>query len=233
MAEENIKPLNTDEKPKKNIFSMAFENKKRGKIEARKKNMRKGYVYMSVAIVFLIPFSILFLYPQLNTFLNFDQNIKGINKQITDYDVTLADMTKERNVHKAAYDEAFKQEQDIVDKVFPATPQKIDVIKLMEDFATYLDSTYPPFEFSAITFEEPKTQDGYTVLPFETSIHASQANFDKFLGLISLSGDYKEESQNHIRLMEISNITLRYRGPDKTGKDQGVDFDVQLLAYSR
>ena len=33
--------------------------------------------------------------------------------------------------------------------------------------------------------------------------------------------------------VEISNISLRYRGPDETGKDQGVDFNVQLVAYSQ
>ncbi len=33
--------------------------------------------------------------------------------------------------------------------------------------------------------------------------------------------------------MEISNISVNYKGADKTGKDQGVDFKVQLKAYSR
>jgi len=233
MADENTNPSNAGDKTKKNIFSMVFDERKRGKDAIRKKNFYKSMIYMLVALAFLIPYSVAFLYPQLNSFLNFNRNISGMEKQIKDYDVTLSDIKKERDAHKAAYDEEFKAEQDIVNKIFPENSEKLEVIKLMEDFATHLDAAYPPFEFSAITFKEPKKENGYTVLPFQTSIHASQINFDRFLSLINLSGSYKKEDQDHIRLMSISNITLRYRGLDKTGKDQGVDFDVQLLAYSR
>ena len=70
------------------------------------------------------------------------------------------------------------------------------------------------------------------VLPISTSIHSSRTNFDRFIQLINLSGDL--ESDILIRLMEISNISIRYQGVDtKTGEDKGVDFTVKLSAYSR
>jgi hypothetical protein len=232
MAEE-IKPSNVDAKAKRNIFSMAFDNQRRGKLEMRKKNLTKSIIFIVIALAILIPYSIAFLYPQVEAYLNFSNEFSMKDKQIKDYSVTLADMKKEREVHKAAYDEEFRAEQDIVKQIFPETPDKVGVIRLMEDFATHLNSAYPPFEFSAITFQDPQKEKGYTVLPFQTSIHASQINFDRFLSLINLSGDYNKDNQDHIRLMAISNVTLRYRGLDKTGKDQGVDFDVRLLAYSR
>ena len=59
----------------------------------------------------------------------------------------------------------------------------------------------------------------------------TRANFDRFLELVRLSGDVGKDKE-HIRLMDISNITLRYLGVDKTGKDLGVEFTVQMNAYS-
>jgi len=103
----------------------------------------------------------------------------------------------------------------------------------MENFATQLNAEHPPFEFTSISFDQSKKENNYTVLPFQTSIHSSQSNFETFLGLIKLTGDYDPKNQDHIRLMSISNITLKYRGVDKNGVDQGVDFNVKLLAYSR
>ena len=233
MAQENTNLQSQEDKAKKNIFAMTFEKQKQGKLEMKKKNLRKGYIFMAISVILLVSYSIAFLYPQAQSFLSFNQNMKGIEKQIGDYDITLADMNKTRDMHKAAYDEEFKDEQDIINKIFPANTEKLAVIRLMEDFATHLNTAYPPFEFTSITFQEPKKEGGYTVLPFQTSIQSSQINFERFLSLVNLSGKYDPKAEDHIRLMEISNITLRYKGVDKEGRDQGVSFDVQLNAYSR
>jgi len=233
MEEDIQKTINPEEKAKSNIFAMTFEKKKQGIIDLRKKNKRRGQIYLGISILLLIPFSILFLYPQIVSYISFNQNKNSIEKQIKDYEVTIADLQKTRDLHKAAYDTEYKNEESIIDKVFPATPDKLGVIELMEDFATELNAKSPPFEFTAISFENPKKENGYTVLPFQTTIHSSEENFNTFLGLVKLSGDYDPNSKDHIRLMEISNITLTYRGVDINGVDQGVDFNVKLNAYSR
>ncbi len=175
----------------------------------------------------------MFLYPQVTSYLSFGSVLNGFQGQVSDLEITIDDLKKERDGHKAAYDKENKIEQNVIDTVFPNTPEKLEVVRLMEDYATYLSTSFGDFEFTSINFQEPIEEEGYKVLPFQTSIHASQKNFDRFLAFVDFSGDIAPESQDHIRLMEISNISLRYRGVDKTGKDQGVDFDVQLNAYSK
>ena len=233
MAEDMQASQDTGEKAKKNIFAMTFEKKKQGMLDIRKKNKKKGVFYFTLGALLLIPFSVLFLYPQILSYLNFQQTLGSYDKQVKDYEVTIADLNKTRDLHKSAYEQEYKFEENIIDRVFPATPEKLEVIKLMEDFATELNTKNPPFEFTSISFQDAKKEKGYTILPFQTSIHASQENFETFLGLVKLSGNYNPDDKDHIRLMEISNINLTYRGLDKDGVDQGVDFNVQLYAYSR
>ncbi len=84
-------------------------------------------------------------------------------------------------------------------------------------------------------------KDGYQIIPVSTSIYSSLAGFDKFLSLVDRSGyiyagedEDKKLIDKKIRLMSISNISVKYRGVDETtGKDQGVDFSVKLNIYSR
>lgn len=228
-------PKPEEKKPESNIFGTPL--KRKGKVEAKhelkKRNQRKGFIYLVIAALFLGVYSYYFLYDQFQSYLGFEQEIRTIENQIENYEVTLSDLESTRDFHKAAYDEEFREEQEIINTVFPETTDKLGIIRLMENFATHLAASYPPFEFNSISFQEPVKEDGYTVLPFQTSIHSSRANFERFLGLINLSGDLDPENPDHIRLMEISNISLRYRGVDKAGKDLGVDFTVKLNAYSR
>lgn len=218
-----------------NIFSTPLtkgDKKKSAKEEILKRNHKKAYASLFLAFLLIGVYSWMVFYPRLQSYLKFDQNLNAINQQIESVDVQLASLEEERDLHKSAYDEAFKEDQEIIDTVFPKKTEKIEVIRLLEDFSAYLSATYGDFEFTSITFSKVEVEVGNTVLPFQTSIHASKANFDRFLGLINLSGSLDPDSE-HIRLMEISNITLRYRGPDATGKDQGVDFNVKLKAYSQ
>ncbi len=226
-------PEVSGEKPKKSIFSMPLLNKDRGKQEIKKRNYQKGYIYMTIATVFLAAYSFYFLYPQVQAYLDFNDNIAERQEQIEGFEGKLSDLEKKRDFHKAAYDEQFKEEQGLIDMVFPDTIEKLEVIRLMENFATHLATTYPPFEFSSLSFQEPVKENGYTVLPFQTSIKASRTNFDRVLALVNLSGDIDPEAKDHIRMMEISQISLSYLGSDSTGKDQGVNFNVSLKAYSK
>ncbi|MBN2096029.1 hypothetical protein JW752_01380 [Candidatus Peregrinibacteria bacterium] len=226
-----------DAAPKKslsNIFSTPLGTKRMDKAtELKKKNQIKGYIQLGISVVALGLYSFFFLYDQVPAYLDFSNTYAALQEDIEDKEVTIANLEEERDAHKAAYDATFREEQAIISTVLPEETDKLGVIRLMENFATHLNTVYPPFEFTSITFREPVKEDGYTVLPFSTSIHASTTNFDRFLGLINLSGGISPESPDHIRLMEISNVSLNYRGVDKEGKDQGVDFNVELKAYSR
>jgi hypothetical protein len=221
----------------RNIFegSMAGGKMPAEKLEERtyKKNLKKGYTYMLAAAVFLMGYSIYFLYPQVNLYLNTPGQIDTLGKSIDNYsNVILPNLQKERDMHKAAYDEEFQNVEGVLNTVFPADTGKLEIIKMLENFATSINTEHPPFEFNSISFDNPKEENGYTILPISTTIHSSTANFGRFLGLIDHSGHLDAEIP--VRLMEISNINIRYRGTDeKTGEDKGVDFTVKLNAYSR
>jgi hypothetical protein len=196
-------------------------------------NIKKGYTYLIAAAIFLSAYSYYFLYPQAVAYFQAPSEIQRMENDVANYDSTvLPSLGKEMGLHKAAYDEEFKKVEDVLNKVFPADSDKLGIVRMLESFATSINTKTPPFEFNSISFEQPKTEDGYTILPISTSIHSSTANFDRFLQLIDRSGQLDTEIP--VRLMEVSNINIRYRGVDeRTGEDQGVDFSVKLNAYSR
>ncbi|MBU0577889.1 hypothetical protein KJ742_06475 [Patescibacteria group bacterium] len=199
----------------------------------RTKNLRKAYAYLSVAVIMLAVYSFFFLYPQSKAYLETPNKLISLENDTENYEnVVLPNLEKEKDLHKAAYDQEFQEMEDALDNVFPPDTDKLGIVKRLEDFATSIHTKTPPFEFNSISFDEVEEVDGYSILPISTSIHSSTTNFDRFLQLINLSGDLDSDIQ--VRLMEISKINVRYRGVDaRTGEDQGVDFSVQLNAYSR
>jgi hypothetical protein len=227
------------EKPaeSKNIFKTPITGRKaiakKREEHIRSKNLTKGYVYLSVAIVFLAVYSIMFLYPQVSFYLEAPAEIQRLDKEIENFDnVVLPNLEKEKDLHKAAYDEEFKVVEEALEKVFPESIDKFGIVKRLENFATSINTKTPPFEFNSMSFQPPLEEEGYTILPIKTSIHSSTANFDRFLQLVGLSG--RLDSDIQVRLMEISNISISYRGVDPTtGEDKGVDFSVTLNTYSR
>lgn len=216
-----------------NIFSTPLKKAEDKKPEIKNHDTLKGWFYLGLSLTLLIPYCLLFLYPQTQSFLAFHQDLNALQKEISEADSSLSALKKTEKTHKAAYDKTFEEEQAVLDVVFPETPDKLSVIKLLENFATRLSAAYPPFEFTSISFDEPVQKEGYTLLPFQTTVHSSRKNFERFLALVDLSGNDDPKQPDHIRLMEIANISLRYRGPDGEGQDQGVDFTVELNAYSR
>jgi hypothetical protein len=199
----------------------------------RSKNITKGYTYLISATVLLAVYSVAFLYPQVSSYLKAPNAIGQAKDDIANYDnVILPNLEKERDLHKASYESEFKEKESALDKVFPKTEDKLGLISRLENFATSINAKTPPFEFDSISLGEPEKKNGYTVIPVTTSIHSSSTNFDRFLQLINLSG--RLDSDILVRLMEISNISINYRGVDpKTGEDKGVDFTVKINAYSR
>ncbi len=227
----------TPQKPAQNIFANPIANNKemleKYSKEKRKRNLRSGYIYLVLTAVLLIGYSVSFLYPQLDFYLKASVQIDEVNKEIKSYDdVILPNLKSTNELHKAAYNVEFKEVEDALGAVFPEDVDKLGIVQRLEDFATSIHAKTPPFEFNSMTFGEPIEKGGYTALPISTSIHSSRTNFDRFIQLVNLSGNL--ESDILIRLMEISNISIRYRGVDaKTGEDKGVDFTVKLNAYSR
>ncbi|MBI5421941.1 hypothetical protein HZA44_02305 [Candidatus Peregrinibacteria bacterium] len=218
---------------KTNIFSLPLKAKQEATAALKKRNTRIAGLKLGVAAVLLAVYSVMFLYPQMREYLDFGNKLQTAQTAIEQYKANLDDLQKKRDLHKSAYDEQFKEEQRVINSVFPEETGKLGVIRLMENFATNLNTSFPPFEFNSITFQSETKGSGYTILPFQTSIRTSRANFDRFLELVKRSGNVDPKSPDHIRLMDISNISLRYLGLDAEGKDLGVDFNVQMNAYSR
>ncbi len=232
MAPTNT-PVLGSAQPKSNIFTMPLKAKVEAGEALRKRNSRNAFIQLGVALVVVATYSYAFFYPQMVQYLDFGNTLKTKQEELIQLQANVADLEKNRDLRKAAYDSQYKEQQAILDMVFPATSDKLGVIRLMENFATNLNASYPPFEFNNITFRPETKGNGFTVLPFTTSINTSRANFDRFLELVKMSGNTDPKSTDHIRLMEISNINLQYLGVDATGKDLGVQFNVQMNAYSR
>ncbi|MFH0820983.1 MAG: hypothetical protein V1908_04365 [Candidatus Peregrinibacteria bacterium] len=203
------------------------------KIRARANRIRNAYGLLGFTTVVLAVYSFYFLYPQTKAFIEAPARLAGLQEEIKQYDeVNLPSLAETRNLKKAAYDEQLSEVERNINTIFPTDVDKLGLVKRLENFATAINSKNPPFEFNAITFGSPVQGETYTLLPISTSIYSSRANFDRFLELINLSGQLTSDIP--IRLMEVSNINIRYRGVDpKTGKDKGVDFTVKLNAYSR
>lgn len=219
--------------PKKGIFASTLKSKEDANAKLKKKNMQGGFIRLIIAAAFLGIYSVMFFYPQLQDYLVYEERIQAQEEKIQEKETILESLEKERDFHKAAYDEEFKEEQRLVDAVLPPTTDKLGMIRLMENFATHLATSYPPFDFSSIAFQSVQEGDGYKSLAFQLSLNTSRANFERFLGLVNLSGNIDPEVEDHIRLMEISDISLNYLGADKDGKDKGVNFSVTMRAYSR
>jgi len=201
----------------------------------KKRNLYKGYISMGISVFILATYSILFFYPQVDSYLSSQSTINSIEDEIKDYnEVKLVDLEEQRSMHQSAYKEEFNKVEANINAVFPEGIDKLGIVKRLENFATQINTKTPPFEFNSISISEPIQKNGYVVLPISTSIHSSVANFEKFLRLIDISGRLDSKTAQKVRLMEISNVSIRYRGVDKkTGEDKGVDFSVKLNAYSR
>lgn len=231
---------------KGNIFGkmlnagQVVKSKKTEYIEA--KNKKKAYFRLGVSFAALIAYSVFFLYNNTVAYLKAPAEIADLQAQIEEYkEVILPSLEKTKDLHKSAYDQEFAEVIQALESVFPAEMDKLGMIQLFESFATEVAAAYPPFEFTSINLTSPQQKDGYLVIPVSTSIHSSLAGFDRFLSLVDRSGYiYSGEGEDKtlidkkIRLMSISNISVKYRGVDEeTGKDQGVDFSVKLNVYSR
>lgn len=231
---------------KGNIFGQALNagkmvrTKKAEYIE--EKNKKKAYIGLGVSFAALMVYSIFFLYENTAAYIKAPSEIADFQVQIEEYEeVILPSMKKTKELHKAAYDQEFEEVIESLKAVFPKDIDKLGIVSLFESFATEVAAAYPPFEFTSITLATPQQENGYTVIPVSTSIHSSLAGFDRLLSLVDASGyiysgegEDKTIIEKKIRLMSISNISVKYQGVDEeTGEDQGVDFSVKLNIYSR
>jgi hypothetical protein len=233
-----------------NIFSKTFAKKPNHKDKYHiEKNKKLSYIYLGLAILALGLYSVFFFYENITAYLKAPKQIAQANTTIEEYqEVVLPGLEKTRELHKAAYDQEYDQIIGALEVVFPEGIDKLGLIRKLETFATIVNQTNPPFEFTSISLGQPQQQNGYVIVPATTSIHSSLAGFNNFLDLVAESGYiFKDKQVNEegevqereirddkIRLMSISNVSIRYRGVDEeTGKDEGVDFSVKLNIYSR
>jgi hypothetical protein len=218
----------------------AIKSKKEVYVE--EKNKKKAYITVGVSLMSLVLYSVFFLYGNAVAYIKAPAEIAQLQGKVQELnDVIIPSLEKTKELHKAAYDKEFEETIAALASVFPDGIDKLGIVRLFESFATEVGIAYPPFEFTSITLATPVTKDGYLVIPVSTSIHSSLAGFDQFLSLVDHSGyiytgegDTKKLIDKTVRLMSISNISVKYRGVnEKTGKDEGVDFSVKLNIYSR
>lgn len=228
-----------------NIFGQTLnvgQAVKSKKIEyLEQKNKKRAYVTLGFSFLILALYSVFFLYDNTAAYLQAPAQISKLEDQIKQYnDVIIPTLQKTKEMHKAAYDKQFQETIAALKQVFPAEEDKLGLVSLFESFSTEVDASYPPFELTTINLGPAVAGSGYSKIPVSMSIHSSLAGFNQFLSLVDRSGyiyegDGKDKKlvDKPIRLMSISSITIKYRGIDpKTGKDQGVDFNVKLDVYS-
>lgn len=231
---------------KESIFGKALNTSRVVKSKKDKyietKNKRVAYAKLGISFVALSAYSIFFFYGNVVDYLKAPAQIAELQTQNEEYqEVILPELKKRRDLHKAAYDEEYAEVIQALEKVFPRGMDKLGMIQLYESFATEVAIQYPPFEFTSIDLGRPQEAEGYQAIPVSTSIRSSLAGFDKFLSLVDRSGyifsgegEDRQVLDTLIRLMSISNISIRYEGVDEeTGEEQGVEFSVKLNVYSR
>lgn len=231
---------------KSNIFGKTLnagqvvKTKKTKYIES--KNKKQAYITIGASGVVLALYSILFFYGNAAAYLKAPGQIAELQSEISNYEeLVLPSLEKTKELHKAAFDKEFEETIKSLESIFPEGIDKLGIVRLFESFAVEVAASFPPFEFTSINLGALKEENGYVVTPVSTSIHSSLAGFDKFLSLVERSGviytgedDEKKLVDKKIRLMNVSNISINYRGVDETtGQDQGVDFSVKLDLYSR
>jgi len=173
------KPPQTAPTGGKNVFNTPIVGSKaliKRRIQfIRLRNLHKAYFYLGLALAVLIPYSVGFFYPQLTAYLDAPAKIAVLEQQIQTNDVEIIpNIEKELKLHKSAYDEEIMQVEDALEKVLPGKIDKLGIVKRLEDFATVIDATDPPFELNSIRFGSPVEQNGYTVLPISTSIKSNE-----------------------------------------------------------
>ena len=73
---------------------------------------------MILAFILVGVYSWMFFYPQLQDYLEFQQDLSSVNKQIEESETKLGSLREERNLHKSAYDEEFKEEvKELIDGI--------------------------------------------------------------------------------------------------------------------
>ncbi|MBN2306686.1 hypothetical protein JXD20_01760 [Candidatus Peregrinibacteria bacterium] len=239
-------PESDAQKKKESIFGKTLVAGQMVKAKKAKyleeKNKKMAYAKLGGSLMVLLLYSVFFFYSNTVAYLKAPAQIAQLQEEIQEYeDVIIPDLEKTRDLHKSAYDEEHAEVLKALDDIFPAEIDKLGMIQLFESFATEVAAAYPPFEFTSISLSQPQEKDGYLVIPVSTSIYSSLAGFDRFLSLVDRSGyvytgegEDKTVVSKKIRLMNISNISINYRGVDeKTGENLGVDFSVKLNVYSR
>lgn len=235
-----------DDNKRENIFGQTLTSgqpvKTRKIRYLEEKNKKKSIFTLGLSFFVLMIYSVFFFYGNVVAYLHAPTDIANLQGEIKNYkDVILPSLEKTKELHKAAYDKEFEEVISSLLTVFPNDVDKLGIVRLFESFSVEVAASFPPFEFTSINLAPSQKKNGYIVTPISTSIHSSLAGFDRFLSLVdhsgyiySVDGDKKVFVDKKIRLMSISNISVKYRGVDeKTGKDQGVDFSVKLNIYSR
>lgn len=219
--------------------SLNLEQKRQEKkvAQEKKRKQRLTYIYLSLSIVGLIVYSILFFYPNLVAYIQAPRDLQNLESEIEKKNRVVIALQEEKGLHQAAYDEGLNQKVARVDAYYPRY-NKLSLIKDIEEARNTL-SAFRTFDMNAITVEPPiPGKFGLETLVAGT-FRADKDAFEAFMGeYVGGSGNLENPNSTPIKSFRQINVkpveiksTRSSNG--QTVTEPGYNVSFQLAFYTR
>lgn len=127
---------------------------------------------------------------------------------------------------KSSFDNLNEEIENKLATIFPSSDNYTALTRQIDTYEQELATKNDPFEIANIDYQNPTTNENYSILPMRMNIRSSADNFTKFLHLVENSGALDSD----IRLMDISSIRLDF-GEEGESASKEINFSVQINAY--
>lgn len=127
---------------------------------------------------------------------------------------------------KSGFDNLNEEIENRLETIFPSNDNYTALTRQIDAYEQELATKNDPFEIANIDYQNPISNENYSVLPMRMNIRSSADNFTKFLHLVENSGALDSD----IRLMDISSIRLDF-GEEGESASKEINFSVQINAY--
>lgn len=111
-------------------------------------------------------------------------------------------------------------------KVFPAEAEKTDFTRFIDDYFFRNNFSSNEIFVKNMIFGNPKSNEGFTMIPVSLSITSSKGNFVNFLKFVENSGALSSNT----RVMDIQAIDVTFRDAEE-GRGQLYDYRLSLNVY--
>lgn len=128
--------------------------------------------------------------------------------------------------NKSVFDNLNEEIENKLETIFPSSDNYTALTRQIDTYEQELATKNDPFEIANIDYQNPTSNENYSILPMRMNIRSSTDNFTKFLHLVENSGAL----DNDIRLMDISSIRLDF-GEEGESASKEINFSVQINAY--